>query len=237
MSQHDYVIDNQDGASFRADINAALAAAVGLNSGPTEPTTTYPFMLWQDTTAGVLKQRNAANSAWVLLLDAIAAAPSSRLLTPMTAQATTSGTSKDFTGIPSWAKRITIMLAGFSTNGAGTSAPQVQLGTSGGLETTGYLSAASVTLTSNTTGATSSTTGLLVTTGLANATVINGSLVLTKLDGNTWVSSGALGSQNAAASYSAGGSKTLSGVLDRIRFTTVNGTDAFDAGSVNVLYE
>lgn len=73
MSQHDYNIENQDGASFRADINGALAAAVTLNSGPTAPSPTFAGMLWQDDTAGVLKQRNAANTGWVTLLDAIGA--------------------------------------------------------------------------------------------------------------------------------------------------------------------
>jgi len=121
MSQHDYIIDNQDGASFRADINAALAATVTLNSGATEPAAPYAYMLWQDTTAGVLKQRNAANSAWVTLTDALAI----RQLTTAAVQATTSGTSKDFTGIPSWVKRITVMFNGVSTNG--TNSPIIQL--------------------------------------------------------------------------------------------------------------
>jgi len=68
MSQHDYVLDNQDGASFRQDINAVLQAIASLNSGATEPATPYAYMLWQDTTAGVIKQRNAANTGWTTLL-------------------------------------------------------------------------------------------------------------------------------------------------------------------------
>lgn len=67
MSQHDYVIDNGDGATFRADINAVLAAILTANSGSTAPTATAPFMLWADTANGVIKQRNAANTAWVTL--------------------------------------------------------------------------------------------------------------------------------------------------------------------------
>lgn len=69
MSQHDYVIDNQDGASFRSDINAVLAAVLTSNSGDTAPTTTKPFMPWYDTTAGALKIRNAADTAWGLFTD------------------------------------------------------------------------------------------------------------------------------------------------------------------------
>lgn len=68
MSQHDYVISNQDGASFRSDLNDALMAGATLNSGATAPANTYPHMWWADTTSGFLKQRNAANSAWVALM-------------------------------------------------------------------------------------------------------------------------------------------------------------------------
>ncbi len=67
MSQHDYVLDNQAGAQFRADLNNALAAVATVNSGATTPATTYAYQLWADTTTGMLKQRNAANSAWVTL--------------------------------------------------------------------------------------------------------------------------------------------------------------------------
>lgn len=65
MSQHDYVIDNQNGADTRTDLNNAFAAIVSNNSGSTEPTTTFAYMWWSDTTTGLLKIRNAADSAWV----------------------------------------------------------------------------------------------------------------------------------------------------------------------------
>ena len=72
MSQHDGVLDNAPGATFRADANAALAAILGLSSGTSAPSTTYAYMLWADTTNTLLKQRNAANSAWITVgtLDA-----------------------------------------------------------------------------------------------------------------------------------------------------------------------
>jgi hypothetical protein len=67
MAQHDYSLANQSGLAFRQDLNNALAAIVSQNSGATEPSTTYAYQLWGDTTAGLLKQRNAANSAWVTI--------------------------------------------------------------------------------------------------------------------------------------------------------------------------
>lgn len=65
MAQHDYVIANQSGLSFRTDLNNALSAIVSQNSGATEPSTLYAYQWWADTTTGLLKIRNAANSAWV----------------------------------------------------------------------------------------------------------------------------------------------------------------------------
>lgn len=65
MSQHDMNVANADGATVRSDINSALAALVGLSSGATAPTTTFAYMLWADTGTGLLKIRNAANSAWI----------------------------------------------------------------------------------------------------------------------------------------------------------------------------
>ena len=65
MATHDYVIANGTGAAVRSDLNNALAAVVSNNSDTTEPTTTYAYMWWADTTTGLLKIRDAANSAWV----------------------------------------------------------------------------------------------------------------------------------------------------------------------------
>lgn len=69
MAQHDYILDNQNGPSFRADLNEALAAIVSNNSGPSAPSTTYAFQWWADTTASILKQRDATNSLWTDVLD------------------------------------------------------------------------------------------------------------------------------------------------------------------------
>jgi hypothetical protein len=228
MSQHDYVIENQDGVSFRADINNALAAVVSLNSGLTEPAAPFAYMLWQDTTAGVLKQRNSTNSAWVTLTDALAI----RQMTTAAVQATTSGTSKDFTSIPSWVKRITVMFNGVSSNG--TNSPIIQLGDSGGIEATGYNATAS-----DSGGRLSETTGFPVARGVGASDQMTGVLQLSLLDAatNTWVAMGNSTRTGSANTYFLSGSKALSATLDRIRVTTIGGTDVFDAGSVNILYE
>lgn len=150
-------------------------------------------------------------------------------LTSGTAQATTSGTSKDFTGIPSWVKRITVMFNGVSTNG--TSLMQVQLG-AGSFTTSGYVSAGWA---SNTT-TNSSTTGLLLNAVGAAANVQSGALVINQISTNLWVSFGNCVFTGGGATV-VGGTISLGGTLDMLRITTVNGTDTFDAGSVNILYE
>jgi len=155
-----------------------------------------------------------------------------------TAVASTSGTSIDFTSIPSWVKRITVMFSGVSTSG--TSPQLIQLGDSGGIENTGYLGAAS---TSSGTGTNNAnfTTGFGLT-GIAApsaAFIFHGSVTITALDPatNLWTCVGNLGYSSSAAVTQIGATKTLSGTLDRVRITTVNGTDTFDAGSINILYE
>ena len=65
MAQEDYVISDQTGISFLSDLNDTLEAIVSNNSGSTEPATMYAYMFWADTTSGILKQRNAANIAWI----------------------------------------------------------------------------------------------------------------------------------------------------------------------------
>jgi hypothetical protein len=146
---------------------------------------------------------------------------------------TASSTSVDFTGIPSWVKRITVMLNGVSTNG--TSNWLVQLGDSGGIETTGY-SARAITLTNNSSA--TSTAGLISTVIVAAANATSGSIIISLLDSttNTWVSQGNLLDPTNYL-HTASGVKALSATLDRVRITTVNGTDTFDAGSVNIIYE
>ena len=152
-----------------------------------------------------------------------------------TAVATTSGTSVDFTGIPSWVRRITVMLDGVSTNG--TSAVQVQLGDSGGIETSGYTSGgAAITLTPSAVASYTSYSSGFVLPGITAATARFGFVTVVNMSGNTWVASGTFDDNTSFAGFSQG-AKALTATLDRIRLTTINGTDTFDAGSVNIIYE
>ena len=149
-----------------------------------------------------------------------------------TAVASTSGTSIDFTSIPSWVKRITVMFNNVSVSG--TSNLLVQLGDSGGIEATGYASAANQLTTAGVVS--SSTAGLIITGSNTAASAHNGAFLISLLTGTTWVQSGNLYNTAAALNVSAG-VKGLSDVLTQVRITTVNGTDTFDAGSINILYE
>lgn len=150
-----------------------------------------------------------------------------------TSQASTSGTSIDFTGIPSWVKRITVMFSNVSTNG--TSLVQIQVG-SGSFSTSSYSSGGST----FTTGVTTSTsgTGILVGNGSSASNQRCGTIVLTLLASNGWTAAGAGSFSDGTGTWVTGGiTPSLSGALDRVRITTVNGTDTFDAGSINILYE
>jgi hypothetical protein len=354
MAQHDYIIANQSGAGFRSDLNNGLAAIVSQNSGAAEPSTTYAYQWWADTTTGLLKIRNAANNGWItigtlasanlgllslaggtltgaLLADdsGTAALPAiafdgdtntgifrpaadqfaiatngvervefgttevvfndggadfdfriegdtkpnlfkvdagadtviidglthpsadgtadqvlvtngsgtlsfasrSRLISG-TSVASTSGTSIDFTGLPSWVKRITVMFNGVSLSS--TSNLLIQIGDSGGIETTGYTATANAMNSTGVAGV-SSTAGFPIYLA-ASASAALGSMVLTNITASEWVSSHATATSTINTGCG-GGTKTLSATLDRIRITTVSGTDTFDAGSINILYE
>jgi len=394
MAQHDYVIANGSGSAVRSDLNNALAAIVSLNSGASEPTDKFAYMLWADTTAGVLKIRNAANNAWItlreldgtLLIEAGSAstpglyfagdtntgiyspgadqfgiatngvdrtywtstalvinevgadydvriegdtnvnlfyldastdrigfgtnvpstgfhialpaasatignfyiAPSvagqarghlyngggvaewifgqktntdhnfklsksvagaevdyleltttgllkvpngiEGCITASTAVASTSGTAIDFTNIPSWVKRITMMLDSVSTNGTNNLA--VQIGDSGGFEATGYTTG--LAYTGGSTGSATSSVSFPLA-AVAAGDDCSGHIVITNISGNKWVASSVVMRQNDDIGFIGGGVKELSATLDRVRITA--GGDTFDAGSVNIFME
>ena len=151
------------------------------------------------------------------------------VITGATAVTLTNQTSVDFTSIPSWVKRITVMFSGVSTNGS--SSIQIQLGDSGGIETSGY--AGSVTQTTTT----SYFSAGFIFGDVAASSIVHGLMTICLIGSNTWAETSTLGGTTGYANRNGGGSKSLSDTLTQIRITTVNGTDTFDAGTINILYE
>ena len=154
-----------------------------------------------------------------------------------TAVASTSGTSIDFTSIPSWVKRITVVFQGVSTNG--TAPLQVQVG-SGSISTSGYLGSGANVGNAGTPAVANFTTGLGLMSNSAAAALYHGTVWLNNVSGNIWVQSGVLGRSDTTGVVWSGGSIALGGVLDRLRIigsATGSPSDTFDAGSINIIYE
>jgi len=168
------------------------------------------------------------------ITGAVLSAMASSVITSGTAVASTSGTSIDFTSIPSWVKRITINFAGVSTNG--TSPLQIQLG-AGSAITTGYLGSGGYVSTTVVLQATY-TSGFVIVTNPSASAAYNGFAVINLLGSNTWCESSNISSSTSqVAMFLSSGSLAVGGTLDRVRITTVGGTDTFDAGTINILYE
>ena len=196
-----------NGLAFSADNTGILELKTGTGSGTTAVTiSTAQVVTFAGNVSGVIKSG--------------------------TAVASTSGTSIDFTGIPSTAKRITVMLAGVSTNG--TSPFLLQLGDAGGIENTGYVS--SSTGFTGTGGSTSSSTAGFVVAYDTAAYIVSGAVTFNYVGANLWVSAG-VGKMATNVSFTSGGDKTLSDTLTQIRLTTVGGVNTFDAGTINILWE
>lgn len=153
-----------------------------------------------------------------------------------TAVASTSGTSIDFTGIPSWVKRITVMFSGVSTSS--TNVARVQLGT-GATPTyvnSGYACSAAAIGSANTTAITAYTDGFPVSRTSVAADTISSIMTITNITGTTWlVSANTRTSGNSVFSV-VSGQVDAGAVVTALRIT-INGTDTFDAGSINILYE
>jgi hypothetical protein len=193
------------------------------------------LVLTSDTLIGTPATGNLEYNGQFFGTDSNASRAQLQRIVRATAVASTSGTSIDFTNIPAWTQKITVMFSGVSTNGV--SNWLIQIGDSGGIENTGYVSSAFIIATTGSAGS-NSTTGYVVQCDVASYS-FSGNLVITNITSNTWVSSHILGSGAALTGLQTfgGGTKTLSTTLDRVRITTTNGTDAFDAGSVNIMYE
>jgi hypothetical protein len=189
------------------------------------------LVLTSDTLIGTPATGNLEYNGQFFGTDSNASRAQLQRIVRATAVASTSGTSIDFTSIPSWVKRITVMLGGVSVSGS--SIPLIQLGTTSGVVATGYVSGA---WTGNTT-----TTAQTIGFGLAGiggaSNDFTGNVIICVNGNNLWTSSHVL-YQNVGATIAMGGGRiALGGTLDRVRITTVNGTDTFDAGTINILYE
>lgn len=220
------------GASFLSSgssLTVAAGATLALASLPVNPTdaANKQYVDNPRSTALVLPG-NAVNP-----LEAVPLQQLEERHTLTSAQATTTGTSIDFTGIPAWAKRVTLNCAGISTNGSGANM-LIRLGSSAGVEAAGYSSTSAYYISPGTGSVSSNTTAFSVPLS-GDSITRTGTLVFTKLAPDTWICSGMIG-QPSAMTWVAG-QVALPGALDRLRIITSNGTDTFDAGSASLLIE
>ena len=215
--------------------NEMGVAAVTANAIAADAVTTAKILDANVTTAKILD----ANVTTAKILDAnVTPAKLSQPLTLATAQNSTSGTSIDFTSIPSWVKKITVMLQGVSTSG--TSNPRLQIGDAGGIETSGYTGIGAQVASGSVVQAQSSGFDFYNNSTGAGDTR-SGSLTLFLIDSstNSWICNGTIATYvgTQIGTQIVTGSKSLSATLARVRITTVNGTDTFDAGKINIMYE
>lgn len=242
--------------------SAATLSSSGLNLGPSVTLSSSGLSLGAATTLSSSNLKLNGSSSGFTTLSAPAVAGSNTLTLPTgngsadqalvtngtgtlswsdrsrmtlaTAQNSTSGTSIDFTGIPSWVKRITVMFYNVSTTG--TTNIIVQIGPSSGVETTGYIGS------SQTNGAginaNSTNNGFDVFELGVATSAASGHCVLTLLDGstNTWAATSILAHSNRLV-YMGGSKPITGGALSRLRLTSTGGTDTFDSGSINIMYE
>jgi len=191
--------------------------------------TSAPQVVAPSTTGNILTSNG---TTWV------SSAPAAYPLTSGTAVASTSGTSINFTSIPSWVKRVTLILAGVSLSGSANL--RFRIG-SGSVDTTAtYICARSQVGSSSADTLASATYTGFDLYGDANASEVrSGAYVITLLGSNIYTITGMAGTNGATSlsTFFLAGQKTLSGALDIVSFTTSNGTDTFDAGTINILYE
>jgi hypothetical protein len=219
------VYNNSDPANSTSLVISSLSADVRIGTNNTGTGTALPMTFYITGS-----ERMRIDTSGIVTGTA-----GNLMLVQGTAQATTSGTVIDFTGIPSWAKRITIMFSGVSTNG--TSDIQLQLGDSGGFETSGYGGALLRSGPSTTATAQYPTTGFLLINDIAAADIHSGMATISLLGSNTWCGSSHISETGFTGIFSGSGAKTLSDTLTQIRITTVGGANTFDAGSINIQYE
>ncbi len=149
---------------------------------------------------------------------------------------TTTGTAIDFTGIPSWAKKISVMFNSVGTNGSSNLI--LRIGSSTVDVTSTYVGVGGYTGNTNNCAGYIDTTGFQVTGVNSSSFTFSGILTLLNLSSYVYCLNGNLACPiSYAYNHLSAGTKTLSGPLDRIRITTINGTDIFNAGQINIMYE
>jgi hypothetical protein len=191
------------------------------------------LVLTSDTLIGTPATGNLEYNGQFFGTDSAGARAQLQRIVRSTAVASTSGTSIDFTSIPAWVEKITVMFQGVSTNGS--SDYQIRIGT-GTVTTSGY-AAVNVSTAASAIGTTSYTTGFVFVVPGGSSASHSGSVTLFNITGNAWVSNGFVPATDTTRGNISGGSITLGGVLNIVRITTVNGTDTFDAGTINIIYE
>lgn len=223
-------------------INGTTGINTGTGSLVAADSTTPTYLdLFEDTDNGsnyvrLIAPTSVASNRTITLPDGtgtVAVNGVSGVLVSGTAITLTNQTAPEFTGIPSWVKRVTLIFQGVSTTS--TNIKLVQIG-AGSYSTSGYLSTSSVV--GSGVGTTNSTVGFVINS-VAAADVISGQMVLTNISGNIWVAS-FTGKLSTAQTSMSGGDITLSGTLDRIRIissATGSPSDQFDAGTINIMWE
>jgi hypothetical protein len=204
-----------------------FTAQVGAST-PGATTFTANGVLYGNTASAV--GVTAAGTTGQVLVATTSAAPTwgSSIVTDTVKSAT--GTAVNFTGIPSWVKRVTIMFRDLSTNG--TSAPIVQLGHIL-VVTSGYLGACS-----NAGGVASNfSSGFIFAVNHTAANILHGTMTIENISGNNWVETSIIGLSEAAGVRLGAGSTSILSTLQSIRVTTTNGSDSFDGGTINISYE
>ena len=192
------------------------------------------LVLTSDTLIGTPATGNLEYNGQFYGTDSALSRAQIQRITQGTAVASTSGTSIDFTGLPAWVKRITVMFKGVSTNN--TSAMLVQVG-AGSVVNTGYTSSSFGGAVANSLTGNTSTAGFIISNSIIAANNYDGIVIITNITGNSWVSNSTfLNVNSSSVGYVGTGSIALGGTLDRVRITSVT-PDTFDAGTINILYE
>ena len=210
-------------STWIAAVTATNLAGGGAGQIPYQSAAATTAMLAAGTSGQFLKSNGAAPPSW------------SNPIISGTTVVTTSGANIDFTSLPSGITTLTVLFSGVSTTG--TNAILIQVGSlSGGIEVANYLGSAGDMGDAAANAVFQLSSGFYLAVSSALAT-IHGSVTLFHMGSNIWTASGTLGLSNNKAIKTVGGSIAMASVLDRVRITTVGGTDTFDAGKINIVYQ